>query len=91
MEVPRHQRAQNTTVSGVTNKGSLCAPEVIELTDSDPYDTSSDFPQQLTGLVKSPVKVPSTVSKKFITSAPKEFMPLYVDESDADDESILIL
>ncbi|OAX44842.1 hypothetical protein K503DRAFT_764726 [Rhizopogon vinicolor AM-OR11-026] len=70
---------------------SFCAPEIIELTDSDAYDTSSDFPDQLTGLVKSPGKVPGSITKKFVAQAPKGFLPLFVDESDADDGSILVL
>jgi hypothetical protein len=57
------------------------------LTDSDTYDTSSNFPDKLTDLVKSPVKMP----KKPVAQRPKDFLPLYADDSDADDGSILIL
>ncbi|OJA18812.1 hypothetical protein AZE42_00861 [Rhizopogon vesiculosus] len=85
------RRAQYTTAGGITHTGSFCAPEIIELTDSDAYDTSSDFPDQLTGLVKSPGKVPGSITKKLVAQAPKEFLPLFVDESDADDGSILVL
>lgn len=84
-------RSQNITAGGIVNKDPFRAPEIIELTDSDAYDTSSDFPDQLTDLVKSPVKVPSGITKKSVAQAPKEFLPLYVDESDADDGSILTL
>ena len=80
------------TAGGITHTGSFREPEIIELTDSsDAYDTSSDFPDKLTDLVKSPRKVPSGITKKSVARAPGEFLPLFADESDADDGSILIL
>jgi hypothetical protein len=86
------ERAQNITAGGITHTGSFREPEIIELTDSsDAYDTSSDFPDKLTDLVKSPRKVPSGITKKSVARAPGEFLPLFADESDADDGSILIL
>ncbi|KAG1755052.1 SprT-like family-domain-containing protein [Suillus paluster] len=78
------RRAQNTHA----NTGSL---EIIELTDSDNYDTSSDFPDKLTDLVKSPAKAPPGIMRKPVAQRPKDFLSLYADESDADDGSILVL
>ncbi|KAG2149761.1 SprT-like family-domain-containing protein [Suillus cothurnatus] len=75
---------QNTLVNANSFRGPS---EIIELTDSDTYDTSSNFPDKLTDLVKSPVKMP----KKPVAQRPKDFLPLYADDSDADDGSILIL
>ncbi|KAG2146512.1 SprT-like family-domain-containing protein [Suillus bovinus] len=80
------RQGQNTPV----NTGSFRGPsEIIELTDSDTpsHDTSSDFPDKLTDLVKSPTKIP----RKPVAQRPKDFLSLYVDESDADDGSILVL
>ncbi|KAJ8596507.1 hypothetical protein M405DRAFT_150665 [Rhizopogon salebrosus TDB-379] len=85
------REAENTIAGGSTNTSSFCAPEIIELTDSDAYDTSCDFPDKLTGLVRSPLKVAGGIKKKSVARTPNEFLPLYVDESDADDGSILIL
>lgn len=78
------QQGQNTLVNTSSFRGPL---EIIELTDSDTYDTSSDFPDKLTDLVKSPAKMP----RKPVAQRPKDFLSLYADDSDADDGSILIL
>ncbi|KAG1894886.1 uncharacterized protein F5891DRAFT_1281438 [Suillus fuscotomentosus] len=78
------RRGQNTPVNTSPFRGSL---EIIELTDSDTCDTSSDFPDKLTDLVKSPAKM----RRKPVAQCPKDFLSLYADESDADDGSILIL
>lgn len=76
------------TRQGHVNTSSFRGPsEIIELTDSDTYDTSSDFPDKLTDFVKSPAKMP----RKPVAQCPKNFLPLYADDSDADDGSILIL
>jgi predicted SprT family Zn-dependent metalloprotease len=75
---------QNTLVNASSFRGPS---EIIELTDSDTCDTSSNFPDKLTDLVKSPAKMP----KKPVAQRPKDFLPLYADDSDADDGSILIL
>ncbi|KAG1757339.1 SprT-like family-domain-containing protein [Suillus lakei] len=77
------RQAQNTHA----NTGSFREPEIIELTDSDTCDTSSDFPDKLTDLVKSPAKL----SRKPVAQRSGDFLSLYVDDSDADDGSILIL
>ncbi|KAG2754506.1 hypothetical protein P692DRAFT_20854246 [Suillus brevipes Sb2] len=75
---------QNT----LANTSSFNGPsEIIELTDSDTYDTSSDFPDKLTELVKSPTKM----LRKPAAQCPKNFLSLYADDSDADDGSILTL
>ncbi|KAG1834527.1 SprT-like family-domain-containing protein [Suillus variegatus] len=78
------RQGQNTPVNTSPFRGSS---EIIELTDSDTCDTSSDFPDKLTDLVKSPAKM----RRKPAAQCPKDFLSLYADESDADDGSILIL
>lgn len=78
------RQGQNTSVNTSPFRGSS---EIIELTDSDTCDTSSDFPDKLTDLVKSPAKM----RRKPVAQCPKDFLSLYADESDADDGSILIL
>ncbi|KAG1826197.1 SprT-like family-domain-containing protein [Suillus subaureus] len=78
------RQGQNTIVNTSSFRGPS---EIIELTDSDTYDTSSDFPDKLTDLVKSPPKTP----RKPVAQRPKDFLSLYADDSDADDGSILIL
>ncbi|KAG2155400.1 SprT-like family-domain-containing protein [Suillus clintonianus] len=81
------RQAQNT--HAIT--GSFREPEIIELTDSDTYDTSSDFPDKLTDLVKSPTKVLPGIMREPVAQRPKDFLSLYADDSDADDGSILVL
>ncbi|KIK49630.1 hypothetical protein CY34DRAFT_121716 [Suillus luteus UH-Slu-Lm8-n1] len=78
------RRGQNTHVNTSSSRGPS---EIIELTDSDTYDTSSDFPDKLTDLVKSPAKM----LRKPAAQCPKNFLSLYADDSDADDGSILTL
>lgn len=78
------RQGQNT----LANTSSFNGPsEIIELTDSDTYDTSSDFPDKLTELVKSPTKT----LRKPAAQRQKSFLSLYADDSDADDGSILTL
>ncbi|KAG2077059.1 hypothetical protein BDR04DRAFT_1089362 [Suillus decipiens] len=78
------RQGQNTLVNTSSFRGPS---ETIELTDSDTCDISSDFPDKLTDLVKSPAKIP----RKPVVQRPKDFLPLYADDSDADEGSILIL
>ncbi|KAG0709099.1 SprT-like family-domain-containing protein [Suillus ampliporus] len=82
------RRVQNTHANTLNSFHGL---EIIELTDSDNYSTSSDFPDKLTDLVKSPAKVPPGITRKPVAQRPTDFLSLYADDSDADDGSILVL